>query len=198
MNVNKLNEDEDNDINKILIPDLTSRELKFKKDFDLFLKEAESNRKNLSQALKVNEMNKKSHLVISLIIGKREKFPDRNNKIIEQVCENFAQIDFVELADSNFGLSNQSEDREDEVNKLEPVDDLLYRFISKTYNSISNNILAVANGRYVKNDSKLSLTLKNTLKIKSQIIMITNAIPYQDSPILSVKALKVKIFNEIF
>lgn len=193
LNVNKINDDEDKENNKILIPDLTSRELKFKKDFDLFLIEADNNRKNLSQALKVNEMNKKSHIVISLMIGKREKYPDRNNKMIEQVIENFAQIDFVELADSNFGLSTQSEDGEDEDNKIEPVDDLLYRFISKTYNTISNNILAVANGTNVKNDSKLTLSLKNTLKINSQIIMITNAIPYQDPPFLSVKALKVKI-----
>lgn len=185
---------DDGDINQNLIPELTMRELKSKKDFELAMKEAENVRKNLSQSLKVNDINKKSHFVTSFYIEKREKIPDGYNRITEQAIENFAQIDFVELADSNYGLSNQPEeaDFDNKREEEEEVDDLLYRFISKTFNSVTNNILAAANRKGVKNETKLTLSLKNTLKINSQILMFTNAIPFEEPLLNSIKALKVK------
>jgi hypothetical protein len=185
--------------NQNLIKDLTIRELKSKKDFELAVKEADNNRKNLSQSLKVNDLNKKSHLVTSIIIEKREKIPDGYNRTTEQALENFAQIDFVELADANLGLAAQAdEEAEMEKTKVEPVDDLLYRFISKTFNSVTNNILCAASGRDVKNDSKLTFALKNTLRRNSQIILFTNAIPNEEPLVNSVKALKVFHFAKIF
>ena len=181
------------------IKDLTIRELKSKKDFELAVKEADNNRKNLSQSLKVNDLNKKSHLVTSIIIEKREKIPDGYNRTTEQALENFAQIDFVELADANLGLAAQAdEEAEMENTKVEPVDDLLYRFISKTFNSVTNNILCAASGRGVKNDSKLTFALKNTLRRNSQIILFTNAIPNEEPLVNSVKALKVFYFAKSF
>lgn len=192
LTVERLYSDDQLNSNQNLIPDLTIRELKSKKDFELAIKEADNNRKNLSQSLKVNDLNKKSHFVVSLIIEKREKIPDGYNRTTEQALENFAQIDFVELADSNLGLAAQAdEEAELDVSKAEPVDDLLYRFISKTFNSVTNNILCAASGREVKNDSKLTLSLKNTLRSNSQIILFTNAIPYEEPLVNSVKALKV-------
>lgn len=193
---NLLNEKafEEDSINKNSIPELTYRELKSKKDFDLIIKEAENTRKNLSQYYKVNDLNKKSHLVISLAIEKKEKIPDFLNKTsTEQTIENFAQIDFVELAASNLGLAPQIEEEEaqSESTKIEPIDDMLYRHVSKTFNSVTNNILSVANGKQVKNESKLTLLLKNTLRPNSQIIMFTNAIPYEEPLLNSIKALKV-------
>ena len=181
--------DEEN--NQNLIPELTIRELKSKKDLEIAIKEADNFRKNLSQSLKVNDLNKKSHLVTSLIIEKREKIPDGYSRLTEQTIENFAQIDFVELADSNFGLSNQQDEVDLDNSKIELVDDLLYRFISKTYNSVTNNILAAASGTMGKNDTKLTLSIKNTLRANSQIILMTNAIPYEEPLVNSIKALKV-------
>ncbi len=201
-NLNVERQLEDETCNQNLIPDLTLRELKSKKDFDLIIKEADNSRKNLSQSLKVNDVNKKSHIVTSLIIEKREKIPDGYNRTTEQSLENFAQIDFVELADSNFGLSSKSdEEAELENSNIEPVDDLLYRFISKTFNSVTNNILSASNGKSVKNETKLTLSLKNTLRQNSQIILFTNAIPYEEPLLNSIKALKVNLiifYNFIF
>lgn len=192
----------DESLNQNLIPDLSIRELKSKKDFELAVKEADNNRKNLSQSLKVNDLNKKSHLVTSLTIEKREKIPDGYNRTTEQALENFSQIDFVELADSNFGLAAQVDQEAPDMDSskaAEPIDDLLYRFISKTFNSITNNILCAASGREVKNDTKLTLSLKNTLRANSEIILFTNAIPTEDPLVHSFKALKVNrdfmIFN---
>jgi len=162
----------------------------------LAIKEADNNRKNLSQSLKVNDLNRKSHLVTSLIIEKREKIPDGYNRTTEQALENFAQIDFVELADANLGLAAQADEELADIDSSkasEPVDDLLYRFISKTFNSVTNNILCAASGREVKNDTKLTLSLKNTLRANSQIILFTNAIPTEEPLINSIKALKVNI-----
>lgn len=185
----------DESSNQNLIPDLSLRELKSKKDFELALKEADNNRKNLSQSLKVNDLNKKSHLVTSLVIEKREKIPDGYNRTTEQALENFAQIDFVELADANLGLAAQADEEAagdaDSSKASEPVDDLLYRFVSKTFNSVTNNVLCAASGREVKNDSKLTLALKNTLRASSQIILFTNAIPTEEPLVNSIKALKV-------
>lgn len=138
-------------------------------------------------------MKRKSHLVISLIVEKKDKTFQSVNRTYERANEKFAQIDFVELASSNYGLNSINIDKH--TKEYIPNEDLLYKNVSKTFNSISSNIIAIANGTQSRVESKLSLALKPTLKEGSTIIFFTNVLPTEIPLKNSYKALKVYFIN---
>lgn len=183
------------------IVDLTCKEVRHKKDYDSFLREAVQYRKCLSQSLKVNDMKRKSHLVISLILERRERTNEAYNKINERTIDKFSQIDFVELASSNYGLANLSL-----IKKIDPnimnynLDDLLYKTTSKTFDAICNNIVSATIGTPPKYDTKLTLALKNSLRMDSQIIFTVCVLPSEEPPKNSYKALKFSnwLRNQIY
>jgi hypothetical protein len=178
------------------IPDLTQKEIRNKKDYENVLKEAMNFRKLLAQSLKVNEMKRKSHLVVSVILDKHDRYSEGQGKTNEKSQDKFAQMDFVELAASNFGLSNFGENLKSQSVLSDPTqwDDLLYKNTSKVFNSICNNIVAstmgsssVGNPKY---DTKLTLALKNTLRRDSQIILFSCVSPDEEPPVSNFKCLK--------
>lgn len=181
------------------IPDLTQKEIRNKKDYENILKEAMNFRKLLAQTLKVNEMKRKSHLVVSVLLDKHDRYSEGQGRTNEKSQDKFAQMDFVELAASNFGLSNFSENlksfkSQSLLSDHTQWDDLLYKNTSKVFNSICNNIVAstlgssqVSNPRY---DTKLTLALKNTLRRDSQIILFSCVSPDEEPPVSNFKSLK--------
>ena len=138
---------------------LTKKEITSQKDLDLALKEVIQLRKLLTQYLKVNDMKRKSSLVFNLMVEKREK--QEGNKQEESKTTFFSQLDFVELPSSNYGLPPETEKGD------------IFKNISKTFNSIVNNIVSLSNGKLAKLESKLSLSLKNTLRPGSSIFFTT-------------------------
>ena len=85
-------------------------------------------------------MKKKSHFIISLILEKTVKASEQFSKTNEKTIEKFAQIDFVELASAQFGLPKNI----DNDNSFQSSEELLYKNISTTFNSISNSIVSAA------------------------------------------------------
>ena len=175
----------DNHLINTNLVNLTQKEINNKKEYDICIQEAVKQRKNLSQVLKVNELKRKSHLVISIIIEKREKTLDSitiiNN---ENLNENYSQIDFVELASSNYGLIGDIDENETSINRI------LYQNTSKVFNSISNNIICSFNNMTPKNESKLTLCLKKTLRMNSNIVLVNCIVPWEYPLNNSFKALK--------
>jgi hypothetical protein len=169
------------------IVDLTEKELKNKRDFDNCMREAVSYRKVLAQFLKVNDIKKKSHLVISVFLEKRERIIDAFGKVNERSLDKFAQIDFVELASSELGLQL--------ANPYTNEDDVIYKNISKTFNSLCNNIVCASNNQKPKYDTKLTLALKNSLNANSKIVMINCVNPSEEPPLRSYKSMKVYYIN---
>jgi len=185
--------------------DLTEKNLKTRKDLMNAVNEALKLRKNQSQLMLVNNMSKKSHLVTSLILEKVSKFNDNLSKTNEIVIEKYSQVDFVELASSEYGLSisevqrkkiNSSEiekkGKTDNVNKIynEGLEDAENKGIEKAFNSICDNIIAVNNNTPPKTETKLTLCLKPTLNKKSNIVFIFCVLPNEKPPIFSSKSLK--------
>ena len=167
------------------IVDLTEKELKNRRDFDNCMREAVSYRKILAQFLKVNDIKKKSHLVISVFLERKERIVDAFGKVNERSLDKFSQIDFVELASSDLGLQL--------ANPYTNEDDIIYKNISKTFNSLCNNIVCASNDQRPKYDSKLTLALKNTINIDSKILLINCVNPSEDPPLKSYKSMKVKL-----
>jgi hypothetical protein len=129
---------DDNLINTNLV-NLTQKQIKNKNDYDTFIQEAVRQRKNLAQVLKVNELKRKSHLVISISIEKREITSDGISRINnENLIDNYAQIDFVELVSSNFGLISDFDENDSSMNSI------LYQNTSKVFNSLSDNIVSIS------------------------------------------------------
>ena len=175
----------DNHLINTNLVNLTQKEINNKKEYDICIQEAVKQRKNLSQVLKVNELKRKSHLVISIIIEKREKTLDSITRINnENLNENYSQIDFVELASSNYGLIGDIDENETSINRI------LYQNTSKVFNSISNNIICSFNNMTPKNESKLTLCLKKTLRMNSNIVLVNCIVPWEYPLNNSFKALK--------
>ncbi len=175
---------EDNLINTNLI-NLNQKVIKNKSEYDKCIQEAVRNRKNLSQFLKVNELKRKSHFIVSLTIEKREITSDGITRINnENLIDNYSQIDFVELVSSNFGLVGDINDNDLSKNGI------LYQNTSKVFNSISNNIVCASSNMTPKNESKLTLCLKKTLRFNSNIVFINCMVPWEYPLNHSYKALK--------
>ena len=163
--------------------DLTEKEIKTKNDYENCLKEVNTYRKVLAQFLKVNEIKRKSHLVTSLIIERKERVLDGLNKINERILDRYSQIDFVELAASELGLPNELPKDKD--------DDIIYNNISRTFNSLCNNLVCSSLNQFPKYDCKLTLALKSTISPNSQLIFINCVNPVEETSINSYKSLKV-------
>ena len=135
-------------------------------------------------------MKKKSHFIISLILEKTVKASEQFSKTNEKTIEKFAQIDFVELASAQFGLPKNI----DNDNSFQSSEELLYKNISTTFNSISNSIVSAAIKSQPKNESKLTLCLKPTLNRNSKIIFVVNVVATEYPLSSSLKSLKVNFF----
>ena len=160
---------------------LTQKEIRNKYEYDICIKETIHNRKTLLQKLRVNDLKRKSHFIISISLEKREK--DTNNYNNENLIENYSQIDFVELCSSNYGLMNINEN---DVSQ----NALLYRNTSKTFNSICDNIVSLCDNNTPKTESKLTLCLKKTLQYNSNIVFINCINPFEFPLNYSFKSLK--------
>ena len=175
---------DDNIVNCNLIG-LTQKEIRSKYEYDLVIKDSIHNRKTLMQKLRVKDIKRKSHFVISISLEKREKNIDDNNKFTnETAIENYSQIDFVELCSSNFGLISELNDNDESQGAL------LYRNTSKTFNSICDNIVSTCENTTPKTESKLTMCLKKTLQYNSNVVFINCINPFEYPLNYSFKSLK--------
>ena len=144
------------------IEGLIKRKINNKQEYDLSIREAINNRKNLNKILCINDNKKRSHLIITIYLT-------QNNNII-------SQIDFVELASSNFGILNDNDDYNclftENNNKF-------FKNVSKVFNSIAENIICLSKGCISNNDSILTLALKRTMRPTSNIIFMNCVVPWE-------------------
>ena len=157
--------------------DLSKITIREKNDYDLLIRDAMNQRKNLSQVLKVNELKRKSHLIISISLEKETNEINQNDSV-------FSQIDFVELASSNFGLMDNLEENDVSLNAI------LYRNTSKTFSALSDNIVMYSQNLEPTNESKLTDCLKRTIKNDSNIVFFTCLVPWENPVNHSFKACK--------
>ena len=143
---------------------LTKKEIKNSNEYDITLRESINNRKNLSQAFGINDIKKKSHLIISIYL---ENKIENNNNFLP-----FSQFDFVELVSSNFGLLKENENN---IN----IDNNLFQNTNNVFNSIAENIISLSQGILSTKDSVVTLSLKNTMKLGSNIILMNCVVPWE-------------------
>ena len=174
---------ENNYINTNLIG-LKEKEIKNISEYESCMREVMHNRAILSQKLKVNDINRKSYFIISIRLEKKIYSKD-GILIIDDNFKNYSRIDFVELVSSNFG--NNSELIQE--NDLSPKA-MLYRNTDNVFNSLCENIVCSCNCTTPKNDSALTLALKNSINPESNIVFINCVIPYESPPNFSYKAIK--------
>ena len=163
---------------------LTQREIKCKNDYDICMQDAIQQRKNLSQILKVNELKRKSNLIISIIIEKKERINVNLNQANEQTIEKYSQINFIELESSNFGLIDDINENDSSLNGL------IFRNTSNMFNSICDNIVSSIDNSVPKSESMLTLCLKDTLQYESNIVFFNCVIPWEFPLGISYKTLK--------
>jgi len=144
---------------------LTKKEIKNSNEYDMTLRESINNRKNLSQTFGINDIKKKSHLIISIYL--ENKIENNNNNFLP-----FSQFDFVELVSSNYGLLAESENN---IN----IDDSLFQNTNNVFNSIAENIISLSQGSLSTKDSVVTLSLKNTMKLGSNIILMNCVVPWE-------------------
>ena len=144
---------------------LTKKEIKNGNEYDMTLRESINNRKNLSQTFGINDIKKKSHLIISIYL--ENKTENNNNNFLP-----FSQFDFVELVSSNYGLLKENENN---IN----IDNNLFQNTNNAFNSIAENIISLSQGSLSTKDSVVTLSLKNTMKLGSNIILMNCVIPWE-------------------
>ena len=152
----------ENNILNTNIIGLTKREIKSISEYEYCMREALHNRANLSQKLKINDINRKSSFIFSIYLKKR-----MNNKI-----ENYSKIDFVELPSSNFGQIEIPEN--DNSPKV-----TLCKNINNTFNSLCENIVCSCDCIMPNNDCSLTLALKSSLNQLSNIVFINCVVPWE-------------------
>ena len=173
---------ENNYVNTNLIG-LTEKEIKNITEYENCMREAVHNRANLSQKLKINDMNRKSYFIISIRLEKKI-YNNDGILIINDNLKNYSRIDFVELVSSNFGQMEQISE-----NDFTPKA-MLYRNTDNAFNSLCENIVCSCNCTTPNNDCSLTLALKNSINPESNIIFINCAIPWESPPNYSFKAVK--------
>ena len=150
--------------NCINIPsNITKREIKNYKDFDLTLREAINNRKKMNKNLILdkNDIKKISHLIISLYL--------ENKKEINIIP--LSQIDFIELVSCEYGLLNENEINNNIQNEI-------YINTNNTFNAIANKIMNLSLNIANENNTLISC-LKNTMQYDSNIILMNCVIPWE-------------------
>ena len=149
-----------------------------KGDFDTCLKEILHQRKNLTGAMKIDDLKRKSHFVISLMLEKRKYINNYSNEI-----ELYSQIDFVELASSDYGFMGENEEDKSQ-------ESFIYKNIGKSLNSLCDLIVSTDSNLSMKNETKLSLCLRNTIIPGNKVVFINCIIPYEYPIGESYKAIK--------
>ena len=173
---------ENNYINTNLVG-LTEKEIKNISEYENCLREAIHNRANLSQKLKINDLNRKSYFIISIRLEKKI-YNKEGILVINDNLKNFSRIDFVELVSSNFSDMGQISE-----NDFTPKA-MLYRNTDNVFNSICENIVCSCNGSNPNNDCSLTLALKNSINPESNIVFINCIIPWESPLNYSLKAIK--------
>ena len=177
---------EDNQIKVDIIP-IQKKILNEKNEFEGYMKYVMTERKKLQKKLKIDSLNNKGHLIISLYIEKINE-ENKKNEEDEENNENdnyYSQIDFVELASNDFGeIINFNNEFDNNNNNL------LAQNTNKVFNSVANNIICNSQNLTPKNESKVTLCLKNTLNYNSNCIFFNNVIPWEFPLKLSLKSLK--------
>ena len=177
--------DDDEAINISLVG-LTDVKISSIQEYEKSIKDAEFNRKNLPQILKVKNLNKNSHIIISLKLQRIIQNKIGNNISDNYTINSFSQIDFVELISSEIGLNDNFQDNNNDLS----YEFSLYNNTKNVYNSIIDNIICANNGTTPKNETILTLSLKNTLKTNSNIIFFNCVIPWEYPVNNSYKSLK--------
>ena len=177
--------DDDEAININLVG-LTDVKINSIQEYEKLIKDAEFNRKNLPQILKVKNLNKNSHTIISLKLQRIIQNTIGNSISDNYTINSFSQIDFVELISSEIGLNDNFQDNNNDLS----YEFSLYNNTKNVYNSIIDNIICANNGTTPKNETMLTLSLKNTLKANSNIIFFNCVIPWEYPINNSYKSLK--------
>ena len=160
------------------ISDLQETNLKNYNDYRNLIKEALLNRKSLEKFLNVKDLKKKSNLIISFIISKKEITPE--NHLISS-DQKISQVDFVELLSSNYGNINNSGEENEAVVKSS----------IETFKSLNNNLECLRLKKIPEFESTLTLSLKKTLNSNTDIVFINCVHSNEDPPNESFQSLKV-------
>ena len=174
---------ENNYVNTNLIG-LNEKEIKNIPEYESYMREVLHNRAILSQKLKVNDINRKSYLIISIRLEKKIYSKD-GILIIDDNFKNYSRIDFVELVSSNFGNNSELIQENDFSPKA-----MLYRNTDNVFNSLCENIVCSCNYSTPNNDCALTLALKNSINPESNIVFINCLIPWESPPNYSYTAIK--------
>ena len=169
----------------INLVNLTNTEIRTIQDYEKIMKEIDFNKNNLAKVLKITNLDKKSHIVMSLKLQKKIQNTVGSNITDNYSINSFSQIDFIELIASDIGLSDKFDDKNDLSYEYK-----LYSNTKDVYDSLCDNIICVNNGTTPSRESLLTLSLKNTLKTNSNIIFFNCVIPWEFPINHSFKALK--------
>ena len=183
ISIEKLN-DEDQNFNINLLG-LTDEEIRSIQEYEKIIKLMEHNKDNLSKVLKIKNLEKKSHTILSVKLQKKIQNTLGTNVTDKYTINSFSQIDFIELVGSEIGLNDQFQDTNDLSYEYK-----LYSNTKDVFNSICDNIVCANNGTTPEKESLLTLSLKNTLKANSSIIFFNCVIPWEFPINHSFKALK--------
>lgn len=151
------------------------------KDLDKCYKTSNQYRKLLSQTYKINDIKRKSTIVYSFTLEKKDKLicnnSDENNKNSStyKSFPNYSKIEFVELPSSEYGIVNNNYTQSHITNNNQSINkefkqytnNETYVMTSKLFNSIADNLVTYSNYKEAKIRPKietaLTYTLKNTL-----------------------------------
>ena len=154
---------------KTVIKNLTKVVIRNQRDVDNCVKEIMHQRKKITTMLNINELKRKSFFIISIYITKCTTITDDDYKRCELYDDNYSMIDFVEMPSSDYGLNGNNE------NAME--DKIIAANIEKNFNSLSNAIVSAIEGISPKNETILTLALKNSVCKESSVLFITCLIP---------------------
>ena len=185
ISIKKIDNDDEQSgsINLVGLADVEIRSIQ---EYEKVLKDVDINKKNLSKVLKVKNLNKNSHVVISLKLQKKIQNMVGTNISDNYTINSFSQIDYVEFVSSEIGLNDSLEDNNNDLS----YECNLYNNTKNAYNSIIDNIVCANNGTTPKNESILSISLKNTLRTNNNIVFFNCVIPWEYPINNSYKALK--------
>ena len=157
---------------------LSKVNIRNKSDFDTCLKEIMHQRRNIAGIINIDNLKSKSHFAISITLEKRNYIDDYDYEI-----ELYSQIDFVELASSDYGFMGENDEDKSQ-------ESIIYKHIAKSFNSLSDAIVSACSSLTMKNETTLSLCLKHTINWESNIVFINCIIPYEYPISESYKAIK--------
>ncbi len=162
------------------IENLQEVEIKNFNDYNNNFNQALQHRKMLSTTLRINDFRKKSNLIISFKLFKKAVSSEKNPKTFEK-SQIISQLDFVELASTDYGIDA------DNI----PKHDYFTKATANNFKSLNNNLLCLSLKAKPKFESNLTLALKPTLSYNSQIVLINCVHSSASPPTESYKALRV-------